>query len=339
MKNLIKKFLSSSISKETMDESQDSFADNLAIELRQVASDSIITELEKLEKKYLSRILKNSHVPILSITFVPLDRLAAKQIDEFITVHSEVDGQFKEKFLTQILHSEYRTAKNCKALLSDNFSANFQLDGKNIDEPTSDEEFQISLRGKRIRFSAIVNFAPLRPDPKESSRSNASSYENNNNLFSSDDNAFATSRTMTRTQIEISIDDARNPRKLVVELPCLIGRDSTTTSESSLPKIEIFGKYISRKQLSIFSLDKKVYAFVPEAATLLPEINESFVLQKLTLESLDETEKSFRFGQTSNNEVRFDSNASFSEYPRVRIKLIQNGRNLHVDTPLPVLSD
>jgi hypothetical protein len=338
MKNLVKKLLGSSISMDTTDESQDSFADNLAIELRQVASDSIIAELEMLEKKYLSRILKNSHVPILSITFVPLDRLAAKQIDEFMKVHSEVDGEFKEKFLEQILHSEYRTAKNCKALLAENFFANFQLDGKSLDEPTSDEEFQISLRGKRIRFSVIIDFAPLRADIKTGSLRGERFLKNSAHGRSSEAHTAPSSSSETIIQAEILIDDAKDPRTLSVTLPCLIGRESSGGSESSLHKVEIFGTYISRNQLSIFSLDKKVYAFVPEEATLLPEVNNGFILQKLTLEPLGETEKSFRFGQTNNRNIQFTPNTSFSDYPRVRIRLIKNDQDLHVDTPLPILS-
>jgi hypothetical protein len=337
MKNLIKKILGNPLPIKTNDENLDSFADNLAIELRQIASDSVIAELEKLEKKYLSRILKNSHVPILSITFVPLDRLAATQIDEFMRVHSEVDEQFKEKFLRQILQSEYRTSRNCKALLAENFSANFQLDGKSLDEPTSDEEFQISLRGKRIRFSAIVDFAPLRADKIMVPRQAESSSEHHDHHpRPGKANSNATSPG-TGAQIEILIDDAKSARILLAQLPCLIGRESSA-SVSTLHKVELFGTYISRNQLCLFSLDNKVYAFVPDEATLLPEVNKSFVLQKLTLETLGETEKSFRFGHTDNHETRFHPDTNFSDYPRVRIRVIKNYKNSHVDTPLPNLS-
>jgi hypothetical protein len=319
------------------DDNLDSFADHLAIELKQVASDSIITELKKIEKKYLSRILKNSHVPILSITFIPQDRNTAMQCDEFMRIHSEVDGNFKENFLKQILQSEYRTVNNCKALLSENFSVNFQLEKISTDQPTGDEEFQISLRGKRIRFSAIVEFAQLKAD------SISENIKDQQSCFNTLQNSVENPRLDTSSsselisQVEIIIDDSQPSRTQIVDLPCLIGRESSTPAKSLATKIDIYGTYISRSQLYIFSLDKKVYAFIPEEASLLAEVNESIVLQKLSLILIDQEVKSFRFGHTNEHKVKFDASTSYGDYPLIKLKITSFVKNYHPQTPLPNL--
>jgi hypothetical protein len=337
MQKIMKNFFQRTSSGTNLEDNLDSFADQLAIELKQVASDSIIAQLKIIERKYLSRILKNSHVPILSITFIPQDRATAIQCDEFMRLHEEVDAQFKENFLKQLIQSEYRTTKNCKALLAKNFSINFQFENISTDQPTNDEEFQISLRGKRIRFSAIVDFAQLRSD-------DINEYKQEdkipNTIFqqSFENNSFQNSLvTVSSPQIEIIIEDSQSVRTKIVDLPCMIGRASSSSIESSELKVDIFGTYISRNQLYIFYLDKKVYAFIPDEASLLANVNDHFILQKLSLTLIDSELKSFRFGQTIEGKVEFDDSTSSDDYPKVKIRILKKEKNEHLQTPLPNL--
>jgi hypothetical protein len=337
MKKIMKNIFQRPSSGTNFEDNLDSFADQLAIELKQVASDSIITELKIIERKYLSRILKNSHVPILSITFIPQDRATAIQCDEFMRLHEEVDAQFKENFLKQLIQSEYRTAKNCKALLADNFSINFQFENISNEQPTNDEEFQISLRGKKIRFTAIVDFAQLKSDDFDEYKQQ-DKFLHNTFQQPFQNNSFQNLLTSnSESQVEIIIEDSQSARTKIVSLPCLIGRASSSSIESPELKVDIFGTYISRNQLYIFCLDKKIYAFIPEEASLLANVNDHIVLHKLTLTPIDSELKSFRFGQTIEGKVKFDDYTRSDDYPRVKIRLIKKEKNESLQTPLPNL--
>ena len=146
------------------EKSTDLFADSLALDFKRVAIEEILKQLHATEGKYLSSILNSSYFPIDLITFHPLDKATALETEEFFRIHTEINADFEDSFFSGILLKDYQTNHGAKAKLTKDCSISIQPGMNSLDDPTSEEAYQISLRGNRKKYSATVKLGTLKPN-------------------------------------------------------------------------------------------------------------------------------------------------------------------------------
>ena len=301
----------------------DSFADNLILEFRSTVNDAVLSELDKFQEKYLSNILRQSHFPIVAISIIPADHEIAKSVDEFFRIHSEIDKDFEQNFFTKHLQTEFRTPKGAKAIITKNVSFNIQPSHLGTDTLTSDEAYQINLRGNRKKFTAIIELGKITADQIGGNKSNIPNTEAKSNDFivevkKSND---VLRNGETKTQISIQINDKDGHRELLATLPVVFGRESDSEMISNQQKIDIRSTYISRNQFIVFEINQTVYGFVPKEAKLTAVLGRRGTLRPLSLIEIDKNGLQMTFGQPIDSAVNIVNSDNPELYPSITIRL------------------
>jgi len=327
----------------------DSFADTLAIDFKRAATEVIYIELQKVEEKYLSSILRQSYFPIEALAFHPIGHTTAIELEEFFRVHSEIDPHFESNFFKNILQKEYRSNQGSLVILPKNINPLIQPNEASLDNFTNEEAYQITLRGNKKRFTASVKLGPpkqrmelnldVKKFKKETSiffgRSNSSPITSS---FKLGNISTHTTKVLQEVMLAIQVFDANGQTSLIEVLPFIIGREEPTAGET-LKKISINGMYLSRKQLIIFQLNDIVYAFVPNEAKLCAVINSNEILKNLQLIEIGTQEITLIFGQTpETNQITVDKNQP-QLYPSITIRKINSSELIgNNKTPIPSVS-
>ena len=345
----------------------DSYADNLILELRRAINDAVITELEKNEEKYLSTILRSSHFPIEAISIIPCDHETAKSIDEFFRIHTELDQNFKHNFFINNFPKEYRTSKGAKSKLNIGISFNIQPSKLGNDNLTTDEEYQINLRGNRKKFTSIVDIGKITTDkientnnfftydnqilPQKDLSSSLSlqtklSKDNETNIISESyyqttdkiketiAGSFPILNISSKIKVSINILDKKGEREIKAFLPLILGRSSEFDIESQYQKINIDSTYISRNQFVIFEVNNTVYGFVPKEAKVTATLGRRGTLRPLSLIEIENRGLHMTFGQPLDTAITVVNSESPDLYPSVTIKLDEKNSN-ETMTPVP----
>lgn len=346
MKKYINKFFNTSnIGKMNEAPLTDSFADNLSLDLKRSANEAILTALKRNQEKYLSSILKQSYFPIESLVFHPLDNNTALQTEEFFRIHSEIDLEFEKNFFANLMLKEYRTELGACARPSEHLIPSIQPNIASMDNPTSDESYQITLRGNKKRFAAEVKLGVLKaqnsPAPTKSEvdqttvaiptqkTQNRATQEN----FISQDNP--NKYLQNEANISIHVRDASGEHHYNIKTPCIIGRETAETSDSHFEKINVQGMYISRHQLTIFQLNGIPYLFVPKEASLTGVLGRRGILQKMHLLEIDSTGLTMTLGQPADSMQTSVDPSNPNLYPTLQIKRADHFHNHHESTPIP----
>jgi hypothetical protein len=324
----------------------DSFADSLSLDLKRSAIDAVNAALTKNQDKYLSSVLKQSHFPIESIVFRPMDKTTALQTEEFFRIHNEIDSQFEKTFYNSIILKEYRTEFGACAFPAENMIPSIQPSMESVDNPTNDEAYQISLRGNKKRFFAEVKLGVLKPKisqnlkptemahntvihaPLKSPQTIAPSY--NSGIRANQDGSEVT--------ISVNVLDADGEHNHHLKTPFIIGRESTDHADSPIEKLNVQGMYVSRHQLTIFQLHGLTYAFIPKEASLTGVSGRRGILQKMHLLEIDETGITITFGQPIDSMKTSVDPASPNLYPTIKIKKASNQTSHHESTPIPKMT-
>jgi hypothetical protein len=315
----------------------DSFADALGLELRGVVSQAVLKELEGREQHYLSSILDKSHFLIDSIVITPLDKQASESLEGFLRVHSDIDPEFRNHFFRSILESEYRSARGSTVVVAEDFLPSIQLTDQSFEQPTQDETFQISLRGRRLQFQAQVVLKG--PVAKEHSRLplGEASAEPGSGLASAVSSRRAGSSETKGTSIILSIHDAQGQRTLELRSPILIGREPPTEEElGGLQFVSLHGRYVSRRHLVVLNILEDTYFFLHDAATLSCLSSGSQLLRPSTIYSIPRhSEAELIFGMTAETRSQV-TEADPADFPRVTLgKALGRRANPSSATPRP----
>ena len=191
------------------------------------------------------------------------------------------------------------------------------------DTLTSDEAYQINLRGNRKKFTAIIELGKITADQIGGNKSNIPNSEAKSNDFivevkKSND---VLRNGETKTQISIQINDKDGHRELLATLPVVFGRESDSEMISNQQKIDIRSTYISRNQFIVFEINQTVYGFVPKEAKLTAVLGRRGTLRPLSLIEIDKNGLQMTFGQPINSAVNIVNSDNPELYPSITIRL------------------
>lgn len=322
----------------------DAFADSILLELKSVASEAIKNALEERENKYMKSILDESYFLLDSLIIIPKDREIAKRFDDFLTTHESVDSDFRHLFFQQMLQREYRSLRGGTVRVPSNFTATVQLGQTSLENMTTDEEFQISLKGRRIQFEAQASLTgPLKKEAtvvndkfmgSEPHFKAASSTATSISLASS---PLPSRGTMRKLQIKLL--DANGVSMHSLKLPAIIGRDAASQDAkfAGWESLQVNSTYVSRQQLAVIELMGECYFYVPDAASLTCMRADSSVLEQLKLYKLANNHReSLNFGMDPTAQKQVAPQGSISEYGTIEICVTEESQQMDVSgTPRP----
>lgn len=263
----------------TDDRGANSWAESIGIELKGLIAQSILSELKAREEKYLLSILSKSQFLIESLVVTPLDHDTSQKFESFLDVHAQIDPSFKVDFFKSLLESQYRSDRGAMVTVGVDFQPTVQFLSQSLEQPSEDEMYQVSLRGRRLRFKVQVTLAgpvPRGTRQAESPRPASS----DGTPVSSDPNSLSEVFTIT-------IWDADGRHELDVASPCMIGRELPPSSElGAMNFVTLNGKYVSRRHLVVLAVMEDTYFFLHEAASLSCLMPDGSVLARSAVQSV-----------------------------------------------------
>jgi hypothetical protein len=239
----------------------DEFADSVLLELKSVATDAVKRAIEGRETRYMKAVLDESYFVLDSLVITPKDRDIAQKFDEFLATHEAVDPQFRRQFFQQVIQREYRSSRGSSVRVPAEFEVTVQLGQDSLENLTSEEGFQISLKGRRISFAAEASLSgPLKREASTGRFGKA--FSTPPPVAPTMDPTPATaSRTSPMHQpsdrsVDILLTDARGSSQHTLTLPALIGREpGPTCEEFGLSPLRVQSTYVSRQQLACGPMD------------------------------------------------------------------------------------
>jgi len=320
----------------------DEFVDSILLELKSVSAQAVKQAIEARETKYMKSVLEESYFLLDSLVISPKDREVAKKFEEFLSTHESVDTEFRKKFFQQIIQREYRSSRGSSVRVPIDFEATVQLGTDSLESLTSEEGFQIALKGRRISFEVVASLSgPFKREITSSRFGKAISTPSTteNQAFSQTDISTRSNskNTHSETMVEIQVNDALGNRKELLKLPALIGRDPTPFSNQfGLSSFKVSSTYVSRCQLVILEIMGQVYYYLPDNASLSCMRDDDLILEKLKLYPLKhKVATSLRTGIASEvtNPVNFQG--SHADYASIQLFLQDASPQNHEDTPRP----
>ena len=300
------------------------WAEAIGLELKGLISQTVLAELEQREKKYLQSILAKSQFVIDSLVVIPLDKDASENFESFLQVHEEIDPGFKLRFFRSLMETQYRSARGSLVVVSPDFQPTVQFLSQSLEQPSQDERYQVSLRGRRLNFQVQVSLrgpvaqnAPSGASTAAAAAAATASVFGSpagspvNNLVSSADNSLL-----------LRIWDAQGERMLEVTTPFLIGRESPSEAElGGLSFVTLHGQYVSRRHLVVLNVLDETYFFIHDAASLSCLSAGGQLLRPSTVYSMPKHgETRLLFGATSENRAQTFDKAQAAQFPIVELR-------------------
>jgi hypothetical protein len=300
------------------------WAEAIGLELKGLISQTVLAELEQREKKYLQSILAKSQFVIDSLVVIPLDKDASENFESFLQVHEEIDPGFKLRFFRSLMETQYRSARGSLVVVSPDFQPTVQFLSQSLEQPSQDERYQVSLRGRRLNFQVQVSLrGPVAQNAPSGAATAAAAAAATasvfgspagspvNNLVSSADNSLL-----------LRIWDAQGERMLEVTTPFLIGRESPSEAElGGLSFVTLHGQYVSRRHLVVLNVLDETYFFIHDAASLSCLSAGGQLLRPSTVYSMPKHgETRLLFGATSENRAQTFDKAQAAQFPIVELR-------------------
>lgn len=304
--------------------SSDSWAEAVRVELKSLVTQAILTELESREEKFLSSILGRSQFSVDSLVVTPLDLDTSGRFEAFLDAHREIDPNFRNDFFRSLLEPQYRSDRGALVIVAPHFQPSVQFLSDSLEQPSEDELYQITLRGRRIRFRVKVVLSGPVPRPAEEPKPPP--------MIDRVPPALARrgSSSDGRHGFVLKIRDAQGERQLEVSSPCLLGREAPASLElEEISFVPLHGRYVSRRHLVLVAVLDETYFFLHEAASLSCISPDGTVLERAAVYAAPR-DKSLTFvmgvpeaaGQVASDHIAVD------QFPRVEVS--RRG----VDTPL-----
>jgi hypothetical protein len=259
----------------------DAFADSIQLELKSVATEAIKQALEERENKYMKSILDESYFLLESLLITPKDREVAQRFEEFLTTHESVDTHFSKNFFEKIIQREYRSVRGGSVRVATDFAPTMQLGQASMENMTSEEGFQITLKGRRIMFEAQASLSgPFKKDAPTPLRTPHLAHPNQAS------SAVHPVHT-TSPLVHFKIHDGNGMNTQSLQLPVLIGRDiGTSELHAGWQDLRIASTFVSRHQLVLLEILGDCFFYVPEQASLTCMRSDGSILQKMKLYKL-----------------------------------------------------
>ncbi len=320
----------------------DEFVDSILLELKSVSAQAVKQAIEDRETRYIKSVLEESYFLLDSLVISPKDREVAKKFEEFLSTHESVDIEFRKKFFQQIIQREYRSSRGSSVRVPIDFEATVQLGTDSLESLTSEEGFQISLKGRRISFEVVATLSgPLKKEVTSSRFGKALSTSSTtaHQKFSQPEipNRANSKYKNSEIMVEIQVNDALGNRKEFVKLPVLLGKEPTPLSNQfGFSPFKVNSTYVSRRQLIILEIMGQVYYYLPESASLSCMREDGLILEKLKLYPLKHKESvNFRTGVTSDFAAQINPLGTHAEYASIQILLEDASPQDHEGTPRP----
>lgn len=259
----------------------DAFADNVLFELKAVIGSAITKALEERESRYMRSILEESYFPLSSLVIRALDGQTARDMESFLAANEEVSPDFRLRFFQQVLQREYRSGRGAMVRVVADLVPTIELGTGMLESRTEDENFIISLKGRRVRFEAqAILEGPLRrqsaPAPEVFPAAHATGAGTAAmGARTSRPTPFAASVSSAtaepRTRVKVRIQDRTGVREQMATLPLIIGRDgqrSALDHGMDVSGIDVEATYVSRRQIVVFELLGDIFCTVPATASL-----------------------------------------------------------------------
>jgi hypothetical protein len=271
----------------------DEFADSVLLELKSVATEAVKRAIEARESRYMKAVLDDSYFVLDSLVITPKDRDIAQKFDEFLTTHEAVDPQFRRQFFQQVIQREYRSSRGSSVRVPPEFEANVQLGQDSLDNLTSEEGFQIALKGRRISFTVEASLSgPLKREAPTGRFGHAFSTQPPGEPTLDEAAAFSgqpgDNPPRATRKLEIKLTDALGDSLHTLVLPALIGREpEPMCKQYGLTPLSVQSTFVSRQQLVVLEVAGQVYYFLPDSASLSCIRADGLVLEKLKLYPLN----------------------------------------------------
>jgi len=270
----------------------DAFADSILLELKSVAAEAIKLALEERENKFMRSILDESYFLLDSLIIIPKDREIAKRFDDFLSTHESVDPEFRNHFFRQVIQKEYRSLRGGSVRVANDFSPTIQLGQSSLEGVTSEEGFQISIKGRRILFEAQASLSgPLKkeaPTRVEKNDYPEPSFTSNNYTTSNTAAPKYSPLVSSGNLVQVKLLDASGVTVHDLPLPLTLGREhgNIETIPNGWSDLRVNATYVSRQQLVFIDILGECYFYVPEAASLSCMRADGSVLEKMKLYKL-----------------------------------------------------
>jgi hypothetical protein len=298
------------------------WAEAIALELKGLISQAVLAELEQREKKYLQSILAKSQFVIDSLVVIPLNKEASENFESFLQIHDEIDPGFKLRFFRSLMETQYRSARGSQVVVSQDFQPSVQFMSQSLEQPSQDERYQVSLRGRRLNFQVQVT---LRGPVAQSASHPFSTVTAAAGGASPPDSPIHSQTSPVAcadNELLIRIWDAQGERVVEVKTPVLIGRESPPEEElGGISFLALDGQYVSRRHLVVLNVLDETYFFVHDAASLSCLSATGQLLRSSTLYNMPKLgEMRLLFGATSENRTLAFDKGQAGQFPIVEIR-------------------
>ncbi|MEY3096062.1 MAG: hypothetical protein ACO2Z5_06430 [Burkholderiaceae bacterium] len=298
------------------------WAEAIGLELKGLISQTVLAELEQREKKYLQSILAKSQFVIDSLVVIPLDKDASENFESFLQVHEEIDPGFKLRFFRSLMESQYRSARGSLVVVSPDFQPTVQFLSQSLEQPSQDERYQVSLRGRRLNFQVQVSLRGPVAQSAPSGASTAAAAAAVASVFGRPGEGSTGAAADADNSLLLRIWDAQGERMLEVTTPFLIGRESPSQAElGGLSFVTLHGQYVSRRHLVVLNVLDETYFFIHDAASLSCLSAGGQLLRPSTVYSMPKhAETRLLFGATSENRAQTFDKAQAAQFPIVEMR-------------------
>ena len=298
------------------------WAEAIGLELKGLISQTVLAELEQREKKYLQSILAKSQFVIDSLVVIPLDKDASENFESFLQVHEEIDPGFKLRFFRSLMETQYRSTRGSVVVVSQDFQPTVQFLSQSLEQPSQDERYQVSLRGRRLNFQVQVSLRGPVAQSAPSGVASAAAAAVSSVFGSSSGSSSASPTAGADNSLLLRIWDAQGERMLEVTTPFLIGRESPSEAElGGLSFVTLHGQYVSRRHLVVLNVLDETYFFIHDAASLSCLSAGGQLLRPSTVYSMPKhSEMRLLFGATSENRAQTFDKAQAAQFPIVEMR-------------------
>lgn len=297
------------------------WAEAIRLELKGIISQTVLAELEQREKKYLKSILVKSQFFIDSVVVIPLDKDASENFEGFLQVHEEIDPGFKLQFFRSLMETQYRSARGALVVVSPDFQPTVQFLSHSLEQPSQDERYQVSLRGRRLNFQVQVSLRGPVAQSAPWTTLATTSVAAVPSASSSPVGSSTVTEAFADDKLLLRIWDAQGERIIEVTTPFLIGRESPSEAElGRLSFVTLHGHYVSRRHLVVLNVLDETYFFVHDAASLSCLSAGGQLLRPSNVYSMPKhSEMRLLFGATSENRSLAFDKAQAGEFPIVEM--------------------
>jgi hypothetical protein len=236
-----------------------------------VASAAVTKAVEAVEGRFLKSVINESYFSLDALFFRALDAETMRRLQEILDSHESYREGFRASFLREVVQSEYRSNRGSTVIPAPDLCPEVELAQTSLDQPTADESYLLTLKGRRSRFEATAVIGG--PWPRSARPSLAEKGPPSSGLLRSTAESGAS--------VALRVHDRGGDRSFEVPLPLVIGRvQAGTGSGSRDARVDIDATYISRRQLMVFELMGQVYMFVPSEASLTCRSDQFGTMQR-----------------------------------------------------------